>query len=146
MTVPVIPDVTLKEETQSFLSSESKKLLINNEWVEAAGGETFTTTNPASGESLIEVALAGKADVDRAVTAARQAFESGPWATMSGADRGNLLWKTAELIEQHADELAELETLDNGKPIRVSRHGDVPFAARHFRYYAGWASKLEGAT
>lgn len=146
MTIPVIPDVTLQAETQSFLSSGPKKLLINNEWLEAAGGETFATTNPASGEALIEVALAGKEDVDRAVAAARQAFEAGAWATMSGADRGNLLWKTAELIEQHADELAELETLDNGKPIRTSRHGDVPFAARHFRYYAGWASKLEGAT
>jgi acyl-CoA reductase-like NAD-dependent aldehyde dehydrogenase len=146
MTVPVIPDVTLQADTQAFLSAEAKKLLINNEWVESAAGETFATRNPATGEPFMQVALAGREDVDRAVAAARQAFEAGPWATMSGAERGNLLWKTADLIEQHADELAELETLDNGKPIRVSRHGDIPFAARHFRYYAGWASKLEGST
>jgi acyl-CoA reductase-like NAD-dependent aldehyde dehydrogenase len=80
------------------------------------------------------------------VDAATDAFERGPWPAMNGAERGALLWKVAELIERHADELAELETLDNGKPIRVSRHGDIPFAARHFRYYAGWASKLEGTT
>ena len=92
------------------------------------------------------MALAGPADVDQAVEAARLAFESGPWPALSGAERGALLWKAADLVEQYADELAELETLDNGKPIRTARYGDLPTAIKHFRYYAGWASKLEGAT
>ncbi len=102
--------------------------------------------NPANGETLVEVALAGPEDVDRAVAAARDAFDKGAWSRMSGEERAQFLWKTAELIEHYADELAELETLDNGKPLRVARRGDIPFAARHFRYYAGWAGKLEGNT
>ncbi len=140
-----LPAVALQDNTRAFVE-RPHRLLINNEWVEAADGATFPTLNPATGELLTEVALAGAPDVDRAVAAARLAFEKGPWARLSGAERGELLWKVADLIERHADELAELETLDNGKPLRVSRHGDVPFAARHFRYYAGWASKLEGST
>jgi acyl-CoA reductase-like NAD-dependent aldehyde dehydrogenase len=126
--------------------SESKKLLIGGEWAAAATGETFDTIDPATGETLARVALADEKDVDRAVTAARKAFESDPWSTMSGAERGKLLWKIADLIEKYADELAELDTLDNGKPIRASRRGDIPLATEHFRYYAGWASKIEGTT
>lgn len=140
-----LPAVALQSDTRAFIE-HPHHLLINNEWVAAADGATFPTFNPATGEALTEVALAGVADVDQAVAAARQAFETGPWARLSGAERGELLWKVADLIERHADELAELETLDNGKPLRVARYGDVPFAARHFRYYAGWASKLEGST
>ena len=136
----------LRAETRAFLSAGPKRLLIGGEWVPAASGETFPTLNPATGQPLIEVALASEADVDRAVEAARAAFEAGPWPALSGADRGELLWRLAGLLEQHVDELAELETLDNGKPIRTSRHGDLPTAIKHFRYYAGWASKLEGAT
>jgi acyl-CoA reductase-like NAD-dependent aldehyde dehydrogenase len=141
-----MPDVQLQSGTLRFLESEPKGLLINGEWVNAASGETFETVNPADGQVLARVAAAGEADVDRAVAAARAAFEGGPWATWSGAERGNLLWKVADLIEQHADELAELETLDNGKPIRISRAGDLPQAVKHFRYYAGWAGKIEGGT
>jgi acyl-CoA reductase-like NAD-dependent aldehyde dehydrogenase len=139
-------DFTLQESTLKFLDSGPKQLLINGEWVPALDGQTFSTVNPANGEELAQVALAGIEDVARAVHAARAAFEMGPWGQMSGADRGEYLWKLAELIEQHADELAELETLDNGKPLRVSRKGDLPAASKHFRYYAGWASKLEGST
>ena len=139
-------DVTLQPGTLAFLESVPKKLLIGSEWVEAASGETFATINPATGEELARVALAGAEDVDRAVAAARSAFESGPWSTMSGEQRGYLLWKLADLVEAHADELAELDTLDNGKPLRVSRKGDLPQAVRHFRYYAGLAGKIQGST
>jgi acyl-CoA reductase-like NAD-dependent aldehyde dehydrogenase len=146
MTQSTATDTGLQAATQQFLQSGPKQLFIGGEWIAAEKNETFTSINPATGEPLVEVALAGEADVDRAVQAARQAFERGPWPALTGAERGNLLWHVADLIEQHADELAELETLDNGKPIRAARHGDIPMAVRHFRYYAGWASKLEGAT
>jgi acyl-CoA reductase-like NAD-dependent aldehyde dehydrogenase len=139
-------EITLQSSTTSFLSRGPKKLLIGGEWTPAAKGDTFPTLNPANGETLVEVALAGAEDVDRAVAAAREAFDKGPWSRLSGEERAQFLWKTAELIERYADELAELETLDNGKPLRVARRGDIPFAARHFRYYAGWAGKLEGNT
>jgi acyl-CoA reductase-like NAD-dependent aldehyde dehydrogenase len=146
MEINLPPDVTLQPETLAFLEESPKKLLIGGEWVQAANGETFATVNPATGEELAQVALAGPEDVNQAVEAARQAKEKGPWGKMSGEDRGGLLWKVADLIDLHADELAELETLDNGKPIRVSRRGDIPYAAKHFRYYAGWAGKIEGTT
>lgn len=141
-----LPNVPLKNETIAFLQSSPKKLLINNEWLPAADNQTFATVNPATGRELCQLALAGEADVNQAVAAARAAFQNGPWPALSGLEKGNLLWKMADLIEKYADELAELETLDNGKPLRVSRNGDIPFAARHFRYYGGWASKLEGST
>lgn len=140
-----LPTANLQESTRAFVGRPTHQLLIDNEWVPALSGQTFPTVDPATGQELTQVALADATDVDRAVDAAQRAL-NGPWGRFSGADRGALLWKVADLIEQHADELAELETLDNGKPLRVSRHGDVPFAARHFRYYAGWASKLEGST
>jgi acyl-CoA reductase-like NAD-dependent aldehyde dehydrogenase len=95
---------------------------------------------------LVQVAEAGVEDVNRAVESARRAFDSGSWSTLSGAERGNLLWKIADLMERYGDELAELETLDNGKPLRVSSRVDLPQAVKHFRYYAGWASKIEGST
>ena len=146
MGISLPPDVALHPSTVEFINSGPKKLLIGGEWVDAASGETFATINPATGEELTQVALAGPQDVDRAVKAARQAYEHGPWSKFSGEERGNLLWKVADLIEAHADELAELDTLDNGKPLRVARRGDLPSAARHFRYYAGLAGKIEGST
>lgn len=141
-----LPEVDLTEDTRSFLGGGPKRLLINNEWTESQAGETFLTVNPATGQPLAEIALAGAADVDSAVKAARRAFETGEWPAMSGSDRGERLWALADLIERHADELAELDTLDNGKPIRVSRRGDIPYTIKHFRYFAGWASKIEGST
>lgn len=147
MTNTAIPaELELQPGTRRFLENGPMKLFIGGEWQPAADGATFPTYNPANGEVLAEVARAGAQDVDRAVAAARQAFESGPWGKMSADDRGRLLWKLADLIEAHADELAELETLDNGKPLRVARNGDVPYAAKHFRYYAGWTTKIEGTT
>jgi len=121
-------------------------MLIGGQWVPAASGKTFATINPATGTVLAQVAEGESEDINRAVAAARKAFESGPWPKLTPSQRGRLLWKLAELIEQHADELAALETLDNGKPIKYSKAADVPLTADHFRYFAGWATKLEGET
>lgn len=122
------------------------RFLINNDWVE--GAKRFDTINPATGEVLTQVAEASPADVDRAVSAARRAFEdrNGLWHKMSAGERGRLLWKLAELVEKNIDELAELETLDNGKPIFESRYVDMPMAADVLRYYAGLATKIHGET
>jgi acyl-CoA reductase-like NAD-dependent aldehyde dehydrogenase len=146
MAITLPPEVNLQENTQEFLKSSPKKLFINGKWVEPLSGETFSAYNPATGEEILQVALASEEDVSRAVHAARAAFEAGPWSKMSGDDRGRLLNKLADLIDEHADELAELETLDNGKPLRVSRRGDLPQTSLYFRYYAGWAGKIEGST
>jgi aldehyde dehydrogenase (NAD+) len=122
------------------------KLLINNQWVESASGRTFPTQNPSNGEEICQVAEADAPDVDRAVAAARQAFDRGPWRKMSAADRGRLLNKLADLIEKHADELARLESLDNGKPYSVALAADLPLTIACYRYYAGWADKIQGRT
>jgi acyl-CoA reductase-like NAD-dependent aldehyde dehydrogenase len=130
----------------AFLGQHPIKMLIKGQWVEAASGKTFETFNPANGKVLAKVVEGGQEDINRAVIAARKAFEGGAWPRMSPSQRGRLLWKLADLIEQNADELALLETLDNGKPIKYARSIDVPQAADHFRYFAGWATKLEGNT
>jgi aldehyde dehydrogenase (NAD+) len=122
------------------------KLFIGGKWVDAASGKTFTTSNPATGETLTHLAEAGERDAAAAVAAARQAFESGPWPEMSASDRGRLLWKIGDLIDKYNEELGTLETLDNGKPIFESRQVDVPMVAEVFRYYAGWATKIHGET
>ncbi len=132
--------------TSPFLSQKVIKMLIGGQWVEAANGKTFETKNPSTGQVLAQVAEGEAEDINRAVVAARQAFESGPWPKMTPSQRGQLLWKLADLIEKNAAELAELETLDNGKPIKYSRAADVPLTADHFRYFAGWATKIEGET
>jgi acyl-CoA reductase-like NAD-dependent aldehyde dehydrogenase len=122
------------------------KLIINGQAVDAASGRTFTTVNPATETAITTVAEAGPEDVDRAVRAARAAFESGPWPKMKPADRQRVLWKLGDLILEHGDELARLETLDNGKPIFESRQIDVPMVANCFHYFSGWATKLSGET
>jgi aldehyde dehydrogenase (NAD+) len=119
-------------------------LFINGQFVESAGGATFATCNPATEERLADVAEGGAADVEAAVTAARAAFE-GPWSRMSGSERGKYLFRIARTIQERSREFAVLESLDNGKPIRESRDVDVPLAAAHFFYHAGWADKLEHA-
>ncbi len=129
-----------------FLRSSPKKLLIGSKWVPAKSGKSFETLNPANEEVLALVAEGDKADVDEAVKAARKAFEEGQWPRMRPHDRTRALLKIAEQIEKHADELAELETLDNGKPIFESKNIDIPAAAETFRYYAGWATKIYGET
>ena len=122
------------------------KILINNRWVSSLSGRTFPTINPATGEEICQVAEADAADVDEAVKAARNAFENGPWPKMSAADRGRLLYKLADLIEEHADELAMLESRDNGKPFHVARSADLGLTIATYRYYAGWADKVQGRT
>jgi phenylacetaldehyde dehydrogenase len=126
--------------------SKTGKLLINGKWVEAASGKTFPTYNPATGEVLANVAAGDKEDINRAVKAARAAFETGTWSKISPSERGRLLWKLADLLEKHTEEFAQLESLDNGKPLKIARAADVPLAVDHFRYYAGWATKIEGNT
>jgi len=121
------------------------RLIINGEAVEAASGATFTTVNPATEEPITTVAEAGAEDVDRAVRAARAALE-GPWAKLKPIDRSRALWKLGDLVLAHADELARLETLDNGKPIFESRFVDIDMVARCFHYFSGWATKLTGDT
>ncbi len=121
------------------------KLLIDNQWVNSASGRSFPTINPATGEEICRVAEADKEDVERAVTVARRAF-NGPWRRMAAAERGRLLNKLADLIEAHADELAMLESLDNGKPYKVALGADLPLTVACYRYYAGWADKIQGKT
>ena len=121
-------------------------MLINGKWVEAASGKTFPTYNPATGEVLSHVAEGDREDIDRAVKAARAAFEKGPWAKISPSERGRMMWRLADLIEKHTEEFAQLESLDNGKPLKIARIADLPLAVDHFRYYAGWATKIEGNT
>ena len=129
----------------SFLKRPAR-LLIGGEWVASASAASIPVTDPATGTEIASVPDANAADVDKAVTAARVAFETGPWATMLPADREALLWRLAELIDENADELAELESLDNGKTKFMASIVDVPGARNHFRYMAGWATKIEGTT
>src|SRR5277367_2975452 len=122
------------------------RLLINGEWVE--GSKKFDTINPATGEVLTQIVEASAQDVDRAVEAATKAFEdkNGPWRKMSASERGRLMWRLADLVEKNLDELAELETLDNGKPIFESKYVDMPMVVDVLRYYAGLATKIHGET
>ncbi|MFI5101967.1 MAG: aldehyde dehydrogenase family protein [Terriglobales bacterium] len=133
------------EHASHFLTG-TKKILIGGKWVGAKSGKTFPVYNPATGQEIARVAEGDREDIDLAVKAARAAFESGPWSKMTPSERGRLIWKLGDLLEQHLEEFAELESLDNGKPIAVARAADVPLAAELFRYMAGWATKLEGTT
>jgi acyl-CoA reductase-like NAD-dependent aldehyde dehydrogenase len=135
--------VGIPEVARRFLDGKAKGLWIDNEYVDATSGETIVSLNPATGEPLGEVQAAGAEDVDRAVKSARKALD-GEWGTMSPDDRGRLLWKLAELVEENIDELATLETLDNGKPITASKRDDIPGVAGMFRYFAGWTTKNAG--
>lgn len=129
-----------------FLKSGPKKLFIGGKWVNAKSGKTFASINPATEEVLAQVAEGDAADVDAAVAAARQAFETGAWPNMRPHDRTRILLKIADLVEAHADELAELESLDNGKPIFESKNIDIPAVVETLRYYAGWPTKIYGET
>jgi phenylacetaldehyde dehydrogenase len=137
---PIAPSKAAK-----FLGSP-KKNLINGKWVEAVSGETFSVYDPATGETIARVPDSGAEDIHQAVKAARHAFETGPWSKLSPSARGRLIWKIGDLILEHADELAEIESIDNGKPMAVARVADIPLAADMFHYMAGWATKVEGNT
>src|SRR3954451_5448933 len=122
------------------------KLLIGDKWLSSESGKTFPTYNPATGEKIAEIAEADAADVNSAVKVARDALERGPWRKTSSSERGRVLNRLADLVEEHADELAILETLDNGMPLTVARHAAVPLMLGQFRYFAGWADKNHGKT
>jgi aldehyde dehydrogenase (NAD+) len=128
------------------LKISATKLLIGNKWVDAASGKTFPTINPATGEVIAQVAEADATDVDKAVGAARAAFEKGAWKKMSASQRGALMYRLADLIEKNIEELAQLESLDNGKPYQVALAADLPLTIACYRYYAGWADKIQGKT
>ncbi len=141
----VTEQIPLHEQVRSFVGAP-RKMLIGGRWLDATSSKTFATYNPATGDILAQVAEGDRADVNRAVTAARIAFESGPWRRLTASERGRLVWKLADLMESHAEEFAQLESLDNGKPVGVARVADVPLAIDLFRYMAGWATKIEGNT
>ncbi len=140
-TISVTPDSKVTQYV-----AKQQKMLINGKWVDAASGKTFPTYNPATGEVLSRVAEGDKADIDLAVKAARAAFDKGPWATMSPSERGKLIWRLADALEKNAEEFSQLESLDNGKPLKMARMADIPLSIDNFRYYAGWATKIEGNT
>jgi aldehyde dehydrogenase (NAD+) len=137
---------TLTMPTEPQTGPTATKLLINNRWVPSESGKTFATVNPSTGEEICQVAEADAADVDKAVHAARTAFDHGPWKKMRASERGRLLHRLADLIEQNAEQLARLETLDNGKPLSVAKAVDVTKTIACYRYFAGWADKVQGKT
>ncbi|MCG8451480.1 MAG: aldehyde dehydrogenase family protein, partial [Pirellulales bacterium] len=119
---------------------------IGGKWIPSASGKTFDTIHPATEEVIAQVAEGDKEDIDLAVDAARQQFDGGEWSRMDARDRGRLMNKLADLIEENIEELAALETLDNGKPISDSRNADIVLVVDCIRYYAGWADKIHGST
>ena len=141
----VIEEAKASSSVAHFLATP-KKLLIDGKWVAALSGKTFEVKNPATANTIARAAEGDKADIDLAVRAARRAFESGPWATITPSERSKVIWRVGDLITKYADELAEIESLDNGKPMAVAKAADVPLAADIFQYMAGWSTKIEGKT
>jgi acyl-CoA reductase-like NAD-dependent aldehyde dehydrogenase len=137
-----LPDA-LSASAREFIS-QPHRLLIGSERLDAADGRTFATLDPATGTEIAQVALAGSEDVARAVAAARTAFADGPWASMPASGRERLMHALADAIEAHAEEIAQIESLDNGKPVGLAQYVDVNGAVGHLRYFAGWPSKIEG--
>lgn len=138
---------TVLQQPESSVAIRQTKLLINNKWVDSISGKKFDTINPATGEILAQVAEADAPDVDLAVKAARNAFHlKSPWRRMAASERGKLMNRLADLIEKYADELATLESLDNGKPRHVARSADLELTIACYRYFAGWADKIQGKT
>jgi phenylacetaldehyde dehydrogenase len=142
----VVADATALTQRVRELLGRPRPMLIGGEWVHAVEGRTFTTADPATGEPLVEVAEGDARDIDIAVAAARRAFERGPWRTMPLSQRARLLWRLGDLIDERGEDLAQLETLDNGKPLATARIDDVPYSADVMRYMAGLATKVEGST
>ncbi|MFF2154061.1 aldehyde dehydrogenase family protein [Paenibacillus chitinolyticus] len=137
--------LTVRPKIQRFLNG-TKRLFIDGEFVDSVYGSTFTTPNPATGDILAVVSEATEEDIDLAVKAARCAFDEGPWPGLSAAERSRLIYRLADLVEDNLEELAQLETLDNGKPIAETRAADLPLAVEHLRYFAGWSTKIVGQT
>jgi acyl-CoA reductase-like NAD-dependent aldehyde dehydrogenase len=143
-TASALPDA-LSDAARSFAAGPHR-LVIGGERLDSADGRTFETLDPATGRAIAEVPQAGAEDVDRAVRAAREAFEDGRWSGIAPAQRTRALLALADALEANADEFAELESLDNGKPVKLARRVDVPLAVEHLRYFAGWPTKIEGET
>jgi phenylacetaldehyde dehydrogenase len=137
--------VPLTDNVSRYVA-KTRQMLINGKWVDAASGKTFPTYNPSTGDVLAKIAEGDKEDINRAVSAARAAFETGPWSKLTPSERGRIIWKLADLVEKHTEEFAQLESLDNGKPVTIARVADVPLTVDLFRYMAGWATKIEGNT
>lgn len=146
MTTAPPPTQPVHESVAKFLKQSPLKLLIGGKWVQSASGETFETLNPADESVLANVAKGNAEDVNRAVAAARKSFEEGQYRNMSVHERSKLIYKLSDLIEQNLEQFAQLDSLDNGKPLTIARAADLPLVVEHFRYYAGWADKLEGET
>jgi acyl-CoA reductase-like NAD-dependent aldehyde dehydrogenase len=144
MNAPVLTDRIKALETGFF--AETHKLFIGGEWVDAETGQTIDVINPATGQVIAKVQAAGAGDIDKAVRAARKAFETGPWPQMNPTERAQLMWKLAELLEENADEIALMESMDNGMPLTMAKFGAALGSARNLRYNAGWAGKILGET
>jgi phenylacetaldehyde dehydrogenase len=140
-----ILNYSVNDNVAKFLAS-TKKLYINGNWVDSKSGKTFDVEDPATGKKLATCSAGGKEDIDLAVAAARKAFDSGTWSKTPPNERGKIIWKIGDLIDEHAEELAQLESLDNGKPVAVAGAADVALSSDIFRYMAGWATKIEGET
>ena len=138
-------EVQVDPAAREFVERE-RPMLIGGEWVSSASGKTFEVHNPATGDVLSNVAEGDSEDIDRAVKTARAAFDDGPWRKMTPSERGRAISRIGDLILEHGDELAALETLDNGKPMAVARAADIPLAADNFQYYSGWTTKMGGET
>src|SRR5699024_836168 len=138
-------DGRLGAEARDFLA-RPHRLLIDGQWVDAADGRTFGTVDPATGNEITRVAHGGPEDVDRAVAAARRTFDDGAWATMTPREREQILWRIGDLLDARAELFGQIEALDNGKSVGIATAVDVAWAADVFRYYAGWATKIEGST
>jgi aldehyde dehydrogenase (NAD+) len=142
MSVSTLPD-QLSEAARGF-ASRPQQLLIGGEGVDAADGRTFETLDPSTGQTITAVAQGGAEDVDRAVKAARKALDEGPWHSAPAAERARLMYRLADLVEANAGELAELESLDNGKPVKLARVVDVSQTVAWLRHFAGWAERIRG--
>jgi phenylacetaldehyde dehydrogenase len=138
-------ELKLNESAREFVARQHP-MLIGGDWVDAADGRTFDVLDPATGAVLTQVPRAGSEDIDRAVKTARAAFESGPWPSMTPSERGRAIHRLGDLILENGDELAALETLDNGKPLAVARAADIPLAGDLFHYMSGWTTKNQGST
>src|SRR5262249_6421788 len=132
-------------QVRDFVTT-TRTMLIDGKWTAAKSGKTFPVFDPSTGETMAQVSAGDKEDIDLAVKAARRAFEVGPWRKITPSQRGKFVWKLADLVEENLEEFAQLESLDNGKPLTVARVADVPLAVDLFRYMAGWATKIDGHT
>ena len=140
-----ILNYNVSDGVSNFLS-KNKQLYIDGKWVDSKSGKTFEVEDPATGKQIATCAAGDSTDIDLAVKAARKAFDSGKWTSIPTNERGKIIWKIGDLIDQHTEELAQLESLDNGKPVTIAGAADVPLSSDIMRYMAGWATKIEGET